>query len=202
MKHFFKIIILLILLLVVPIGFASENLTDDYTISISDNDEILSSDVYFDSSSSVDGNGSQSNPYNHLDSKRLTDNSIAHFASGEYTLDGTKSFYNLTIIGQSPLNTIIKSNLYQLRSQGTLNIFNITLDGVSICNYENFNAYGVVFENCSGAYKGSYSNVFGGALYSTDGNVLIDSSSFKGNTALYGGALCYRFKCKNNQFNF
>ncbi|WP_407424486.1 C1 family peptidase [Methanobrevibacter sp.] len=189
MKHFFKIIILLILLLVVPIGFASENLTDDYTISISDNDEILSSDVYFDSSSSVDGNGSQSNPYNHLDSRRLTDNSIAHFADGEYTLDGTKSFYNLTIIGQSPLNTIIKSDLYQLRSQDTLNIYNITLDGVSICNYKNFNAYGVVFENCSGAYKGSYSNVFGGAVYSTGGNVLIDSSSFKGNTALYGGAL-------------
>ena len=189
MKHFFKIIFLLILLIIIPIGFASENLTDDNIISLSSNDEILSYDVYFDSSSSVDGNGSESNPYNHLDSRRLTDNSIAHFASGEYTLDGTKSFYNLTIIGQNPLNTIIKSNVYQLRSQDTLNIYNITLDGVSICNYKNFNAYGVVFENSSGAYKGSYSNVFGGAVYSTGGNVLIDSSSFKGNTALYGGAL-------------
>ena len=104
-------------------------------------------------------------------------------------MDRTKSFNNLTIIGQNPLNTIIKSDSYQLRSQDTLNIYNITLDGVSICNYKNFNAYGVVFENSSGAYRGSYSNVFGGAVYSTGGNILIDSSSFKGNTALYGGAI-------------
>ncbi len=189
MKHFIKIIFLLILLIVIPIGFASENITDENTISISDGDEIISSNIYFDSSSSVDGNGSQSNPYNHLVSNRLTDNIIAHFACGEYKLDGTKSFNNLTIIGQNPLNTIIKSDSYQLRSQNTLNIYNITLDGVSICNYKNFNAYGVVFENSSGAYRGSYSNVFGGAVYSTGGNILIDSSSFKGNTALYGGAI-------------
>ena len=189
MKHFFKIIFLLILLLVIPISFASDNSTIEDTIAISDNDEIISSNIYFNSSSGVDGDGSQSNPYNHLDSSRLTDNSVAYFANGEYQWGSVKSFNNLTIIGQSPLNTIIKGDSSQLRSQDTLNIYNITLDGVVINNAKNFNAYGVIFENGDGAYKGSYSNVFGGAIYSSGGNVLIDTSIFKGNNATYGGAI-------------
>ena len=189
MKHFFKIIFLLILLLVIPISFAGENVTDGDAISISDNDDIISVDIYFNSSSGVDGNGSQSNPYNHLDSNRLADNSIAHFADGEYDLGGSKSFNNLTIIGQNPLNTIINGNSYQLRAQNTLNIYNITLNNIGVYNNNNFNAYGVIFENGNGAYKGSYSNVFGGAIYSTGGNVLIDSSTFKDNNATYGGAI-------------
>ena len=190
MKHFFKIIFLLILLLVIPISFASDNATVEDTIAISDNDEIISSNIYFNSSSSVDGDGSQSNPYNHLESSRLTDNTVAYFSNGEYRLDSGRAFNNLTIIGQSPLNTIIKGDSSQINSQGTLNIYNITLNGVVIYNgQQNFNAYGVIFENGDGAYKGSYSNVFGGAIYSTGGKLSIDSSTFKDNKATYGGAI-------------
>ena len=130
MKHFFKIIFLLILLLVIPISFASDNATVEDTIAISDNDEIISSNIYFNSSSSIDGDGSQSNPYNHLESSRLTDNTVAYFSNGEYRLDSGRAFNNLTIIGQSPLNTIIKGDSSQINSQGTLNIYNITLNGV------------------------------------------------------------------------
>lgn len=190
MKHFFKIIFLLILLLFIPLSFASDNSTYKDTIAINANDEIISvSNIYFDSSASVDGNGSQSNPYNHLDSTRLIDNSIAHFASGEYELDRTKDVNNLTIIGQNPSNTIIKSNSFHLVTYNSLSISNIALNDLTIYNTKNFNATNVIFENGLGAYKGSYSNIFGGAIYSTGGNIVIESSTFKNNNATYGGAI-------------
>lgn len=190
MKYFFKIIILLILLLFIPLSFASDNTAYEDTIAINENDDIISvSNIYFNSSAAADGDGSQSNPYNHLDSTRLVDNSVAYFASGEYELDRTKNVRNLTIIGQNPSDTIIKSNSYQLNSQNTLSISNIALNGLTIYNSKNFTATNVIFENCDGAYKGSYSNVFGGAIYSNGGNIFIESSTFKNNNATFGGAI-------------
>ena len=190
MNHFSNIVFLLILLFIIPTCFASDNVTIDDSLAVSDNNDIgASPNIYFNSSSVVDGDGSQSNPYNHLDSKRLVDNSVAYFANGEYELDGSKSYNNLTIIGQDPLNTIIKSNSYQLRGQNTLSISNICLDDLVVYNNENLNISNVIFKNGHGAYKGSYSNVFGGAVYSTGGNVLIDSSTFLNNSATYGGAI-------------
>ena len=192
MKYINKaLLFIIIFIIILPISFASENITlNDDNLSLNDNEGMSSSTyVYFDSSLSVDGNGSQNSPYNHLESNRLNDNSIAYFFNGEYSLDQTKSFNNLTIIGQNPLNTIIKSNYLQFTSSGTLSIVNITLDGVSIRNNNDFTATSVIFENNMGSYKGRYDNVFGGVIYSTSGNVLIDSSTFKNNNATYGGAV-------------
>ena len=192
MKHLKKVLLFLIFfMMLIPIGFASDNVTlNENQLALNDNDNLLaSSNIYFDSHASVDGNGTKSSPYNYLNYNRLADNSVAYFASGEYNLDRTKYFSNLTIIGQDSSNTIIKSNSLQLFSQNSLTISDITLNGLTIHNKKNFTAYNVIFENNNGAYKGSYDNVFGGAIYSMGGNVLIESSTFRDNHATYGGAI-------------
>ena len=192
MKHFKKFFIFFILFMVlVPISFASDNVTlNDDQLALNDNNDVLtSSNIYFDSHASIDGNGSKSSPYNYLTYNRLSDDSVAYFASGEYTLDGTKYFNNLSIIGQDSSNTIIKSYSLQIYSQDSLFISDITLNGLTIYNNKNFTASNVIFENNNGAYKGSHDNVFGGAIYSSKGNVLIESSTFRNNHATYGGAI-------------
>ncbi len=192
MKHINKIFLFLIIIIIVlPISFASDNATlISENLALNENNEVLSSsNIYFDSSLAVDGNGSQESPYNHLDSNRLVDNSVAHFSNGQYTLDRAKSFSNLTIMGENPLNTIINGNSLQLTSNNVLSLYNITLNDLTIRNNNNFTAAGVIFENNMGSYKGSHGNVFGGAIYSTSGNIFIDSSTFKSNNATYGGAI-------------
>lgn len=191
MKHLKKMILFLILLIIViPACAANENITlNDESHLLSENNEVLTSNIYFDASATVDGNGSEISPYNHLESSRLIDNSVAYFADGEYSLDKSKSFKNLTIIGQDSSNTVINGISLQLISQNVLSISNITLNDLTIKNNNNFTAFGVIFENNQGSYKGSYGNVFGGAVYSSAGNVLIDSSTFRNNNATYGGAI-------------
>ena len=192
MKHSSKIFLFLILFaLIIPVSFASDNITADNNLAISDDDTLSSaSDIYFDSLVEIDGNGTQTSPYKYLYSSRLTSNSVAHFADGEYDLDRTTSLNNLTVIGQSPLKTIIKSSSLKLTTQTTLNIINVTLNDVSINNNGgNFMASGVLFENSDGSFTGGYSNVFGGIVYSTGGTTSIYSSTFKSNTATYGGAI-------------
>ena len=178
--------------MVLPIAFAGDNSTSiNENLVLSENNNVLSSsDIYFDSSLVVDGNGSQESPYNYLNSNRLVDNSVAHFSNGEYTLDKSKSFSNLTIIGENPLNTIINGNSLQLSSNNILSLYNITLNDLTIRNNNNnFTATNVIFENNMGSFKGSYGNVLGGVIYSSSGNVLVDSSIFRSNNATYGGAI-------------
>jgi len=195
MKTISKIFLFLILfILIIPFSFASDNITmNDDTLAISSDNSLLStSNIYFDSSVEIDGNGSQASPYKYLSSSKLSDNSIAHFANGRYELDRTKSVNNLTIIGQNPLYTFIGGKSSQISIQGTLNIMNITLNDLSIYNSGNFNANNVIFENNDGSYTGSYQNVFGGVIYSTGGTAVISSSTFRENTATYGGAIYIR----------
>ena len=88
-KNKFILFLLFLLVIAIPVSFASENVTGDASddiiaiesvdnISTSDDDEILgASDVYFDASASSDGDGSQSKPYKTLSSTRLGTNN--HF---------------------------------------------------------------------------------------------------------------------------
>ena len=46
-----------------------------------------------------DGNGTYDSPYKFLSGDKLADDSVVHFANGEYNLDQSKNFKNLTIIG-------------------------------------------------------------------------------------------------------
>ena len=192
MKHFKKMILFSILLIIlIPICSANENITlnDESTILGEGNSEVSNSKIYFDSSAAIDGNGSKNSPYNHLESSRLSENSVAYFANGNYYLDSGKTLNNLTIIGQNSLNTIITGHSSQLSSGNTLSISSITLKDLTIRNNKNFTANGVIFENNQGSYKGGYGNVYGGAIYSNGGNVLIESSTFRNNNATYGGAI-------------
>ena len=192
MKHFKKMILFSILLIIlIPICSANENITlnDESSILGEGNSEVSTSKIYFDSSAAIDGNGSKDSPYNHLESSRLSENSVAYFANGNYYLDSGKTLNNLTIIGQNSLNTIITGHSSQLSSGNTLSISSITLKDLTIRNNKNFTANGVIFENNQGSYKGGYGNVYGGAIYSNGGNVLIESSTFRNNNATYGGAI-------------
>ncbi|WP_407380723.1 Ig-like domain repeat protein [Methanobrevibacter sp.] len=191
MKHLNIIFLFLVIfVLIIPTSFASDNSTIDDGLAVGDDSVLLSAnDIYFNSSSEIDGNGSQTNPYKYLYSTRLSENGIAHFATGEYQLDKSRSLNNLTIIGQSPLNTIIKGGSLQANSHGSLSIKNIKLDGLSIKINGNFTASNVIFENSQGSYTGGYGNIFGGIVYSSGGTTAILSSVFKNNSATYGGAI-------------
>ena len=191
MKHFKKILLFFILLIIlIPVCAANENFTlNDESHLLAEINEVSTSNIYFDASASIDGNGSKISPYNHLESSRLIDNSVAYFANGEYSLDRSKEFSNLSITGQDSVKTIIKGNSFSLISLNILAVSNITLNDLTISNKKDFTAIGVIFENNRGSYTGSYGNTFGGAIYSNGGNVLIDSSTFYNNTAMYGGAI-------------
>ena len=67
MKHLKKVFLFLnLFMMLIPIGFASDNVTlNDDQLALNDNVDLLSSsNIYFDSHASVDGNGTKSSPYN------------------------------------------------------------------------------------------------------------------------------------------
>lgn len=89
---------------------------DNDTIAVVENTTQLQSSYYFDSNIDGDtGDGSLYNPYSELDSNKIADNSIVYLVNGEYELKGSKTYANLTIIGENPQDTIIKysTNLSQ-----------------------------------------------------------------------------------------
>lgn len=186
MKHYTKVFLLtVLLLLIIPFSFASDNDT-----AIGDSNELTANNIYFDSSASSDGDGSQSSPYKYLEADRIRDNSVAYFADGEYSLDEEISRNNLTIIGNNPSKTVIKSDSLNIISHDSLKLSKITLNDLTITNYNNLTATNVIFQNSKGAYNSGYDNIFGGAIYTTgSGNALIQSSTFKDNTAGYAGAI-------------
>lgn len=182
------------MMLVIPATFALNNQTDL-------NSE---SDYYFDASQDADGNGSQDSPYKFLTNDKLVEDSVIHLSEGEYELNKGKTIYNLTIVGVSCQNTVVKfqNTNSVLTSMGTLNLHNLTLLDVSIINYGTLNATNVTFKNSIAYLKysqatdivNSASNSFGGAIYCPSyqdltANVYIENCTFINNTAEYGGAV-------------
>ena len=177
---------LFLFLLIVPVSFANDNSTD--LVSSGGDEDILSSNIiYFNSSVQYDGNGSQSSPYKYFSTDKVKVNSILYFADGEYSLNNALSLSNITIIGESPLKTIINGNGRQISSSNMLSISDITLDNLVVKNNYEFTANNVIFQNSKGT--GS-SNIMGGAINTgNSGNTLIISSVFRNNKATYGGAI-------------
>ena len=138
-----KIILFLILLvLIIPVSYASDN--DTSLLETSDNNNVLSSgEIYFNSSSSIDGNGSRESPYNYLSASRINNDATLYFARGEYSLDNSKTVSSLTIIGENQSNTIIHAKNLKLTASDSLKLFNITLNGLAIVNRGNLNTYNV-----------------------------------------------------------
>lgn len=208
-KKFILITSILLLFIILPSSFALNNenqtLIDDSSIlEVSEVDEdILSDDYYFDASIDIDGNGTESNPYKYLEGN-IVDYSTVYLKDGEYELDKSKSFYSLSIVGESAKNTIIKfkNNDSFLAVQGVVSLQNVTLLTVPIVNYGTLNAQNTIFKN-SIAYSStsegtnlvnSATNSFGGAIYSpyysySTAYVSLDNCTFINNTGEYGGAI-------------
>ncbi len=177
------------LLIVIPASFAVDNETvvsinadnQNNTLSGMSEDLLTGNDYYFDASVSNDyGDGSQYDPYKRLTPYRIYDDSVIHLASGEYNFDGSKTVYNLTIIGENPQTTIIKNANFTVT--GSLVLSNVTLISSNIVNNKNLTALNCIF-------KDSSSSMYGGVISSNNGNIIIDGCEFINNNAQCGGAV-------------
>ena len=169
--------ILICLLIVIPAGFAVDNET---VVADSDNDNLAGGDYYFDANfENGAGNGTINNPYKTLSSSRIVSNSVIHLASGVYDLNYQKSINNVTIIGDSPSNTIIKRATFSV--QTSLTLHNVTLCDSSLTNSGNITAVNCIFKDSSSTKYGASIN--------SQGHVYIDNCTFLNNSAVCGGAI-------------
>ena len=181
----------------------------------SEGDDELGDDVvkniYFDASVNKEGNGSDDNPYRLFRGEYIEDNSILHFAKGEYlfTLESYDMdavvFNNVKIIGEGSEDTVIdfyNTQLCTLSLKGDSSVSNIKLD--TFCfDGDDLTFYNVVVNasQASGTSYFYYSKFIGGVgVFSADGGGAIYSSndkttigvyhcSFINNTGELGGAI-------------
>lgn len=177
--------IFILLLIVIPAGFAMDNetdmgISDEDTLSSIDED-ILGEDYYFDSSIENDnGNGSIYNPYKELTTNRIKSNSIIHLANGHYKLNGGLTVNNVTIIGESATGTVVDNVVFTVSNSLTLR--NVTFIGSSIKSNAKLTAEDSIF-------KDSYSTRYGSVIYSEGGYITLKNSTFSDNFAVCGGAI-------------
>lgn len=192
---------LLLILVIIPSGFASDdidlNVTEPVALEFDYDSNILeagSADYYFNSSTEKDGTGTIDNPYKTLTANRIKSNSNIHLANGEYTLDKRKDISNVNFIGSDPEKTIIKYNGVGFNVQTSINLQNLTLYNLTINNNYRVTATNTIFAEGCGVVEDSYGNNFGGAIY-TPYNVYYTTSvdvkncTFINNHAEYGGAI-------------
>lgn len=173
-------VVLLSMLVLIPTAFAAENQT---TVEFADNgSDVMVSDCYFDAGAVNDsGNGTKDNPFKELKADRINENSIIHLENGEYCINSYIDKHNLTFIGNSCQNTIIKNAVFNVYS--SLTFINLTLKSSTVTNHDNFTAQNVIFKDSS------HDN--GGVIYSSSGNSIINiyNSTFENNHAKYGGVI-------------
>ena len=172
------------LLIAISPAFAMNN----DTIVAVENTSQLQSSYYFDSNIESDtGDGSLYNPYKELDSNKISDNSIVYLASGDYVLKGSKTYANLSIVGENPEKTVINyEDAVGFTSKGSITLKNLTLVSLRININQNANltAVNTIFKDNSAQNSVIYSNS------NLGGNVVVlDNCSFFDNSAKYGGAI-------------
>jgi len=185
------IIFSLMMLLVLPFSFAADNVSsDDFTISIIDDDVLRdTNNYYFNASAAADGNGSIDSPYKFLTDERITDNSVLHLSDGEYEFTHSSKYYtNITVYGESA-QTIIKGSGNKLEVNSYFKLENITFVNTQILNKGNLIALNTYFTNSTAYSADSYGNSYGGAIYSPNNNVYLDNCTFVNTYAEYGGAI-------------
>jgi len=197
-------LVLISALVIVPASFAADNQTD-IDVIVNDTDSV-SNDFYFDSSiENSTGNGSKYNPYKDLSGYEFQDNTILHFANGEYNLDRYSYVNNVTFIGENTQNTIIKSQGMMLSVGSTLTLCNITFVNLGVQNYGNLTVRNSVFTDPSSNFiyssgRNAYVNIenssfvgsssdSGSAIYIYNGLLEIVNSSFSKNHAGTGGVI-------------
>ena len=218
-KYLAVFIVLLIVLISIPISFASNNTdiaigTDinQNEVSVS-NDNLLGVDYYFDSSSNESGDGSQDNPYNELTIAKLKAGSTIHLANGEYTLNNGKSLSRITIIGQDAEKTVIRYTGTSSHGKFSIGVDNyLMLQNVTFIGF-NFEVEGGIIQANNTIFKNGIAsstessatdlvnsavNSFGGSIYayplsnyanSYSPSVILEKCTFINNTAEYGGAV-------------
>ena len=75
-------LLIILILFSIPISFANDNFTSLDSQSVDAGNQIMSNNIYFDSSSLNDGNGTQNSPYKFLSADKLVDGSVVYFADG------------------------------------------------------------------------------------------------------------------------
>lgn len=182
------IIFTFLIILVISPSFAYEDNATDSPISAN------YGDVYFNSSTLSDGDGSIDNPYNKITMDRINNYATLHLADGEYDVAGFKTISSLTIMGESSENTIIRHDGLLFTVLSDLSLNNLTLSGVTIKNQGIVNSTNVIFSDATGRSSDSYNNIFGGVFDNQGTNYItpklyLDNCIFKNNHAEYGGAI-------------
>lgn len=185
LKKSVMFILMLLILIIIPISYANDNVTsDDSPVDIENEEILIQNAVYFNSSVENDGIGTQENPYKYLSCDKIVNDSIIYMADGEYTIEKSISVNNLTIIGQSSSKTIINGNSFKLYSYGDLSITSLTLNNFAVENSKNLKVLDVNFKN-------NHINGSGGAINinSDSAYVLLNNATFRNNYATQGGAI-------------
>ena len=178
-------ILVLLILIIIPISYANDNVTsDDSQIDIANEEILIQNTIYFNSSVENDGIGTQENPYKYLSGDKIANNSIIYMADGEYAIDKSINVNNLTIIGQSSSKTIINGNAFKLYSNGDLSITSLTLNNFTIENSKNLKVLDVNFKNNKINGSGGSININSDSAY-----VLLNNATFRNNYATQGGAI-------------
>ena len=184
-KKKYLLILLFLLIIAIPVSFASDNSTDKVvgndvevandTLTISDDEEILGAgDVYFDASATSNGDGTQSKPYNTVTSSNL--GTTNHFEPGTYRISSSisslTSYDGMSFIGQNKDTTILQyigSDTF-IKTSNSITFNGITIKGGSIQTSGGtltatdtiFDSGKAVEETESDNYK--YGNSYGGAI--------------------------------------
>lgn len=178
---FIAFVSLLLFLLVIPVSCALDN----ETVAADDNN---STDYYFDIDADKDGDGQKETPFNNFTSKRVNDNSTIHLAKGEYVLNESREFSNISFYGENPKKTVLNGNGTTLTIRGIVNFKNLTLTNFKISNAGDLNGFNVIFNNLIPTTVKN--NDFGGAIYApSNKNIFLDNCTFFDNHAQYGGAI-------------
>ena len=183
-------ILIFLILLIIPVSFADDlqsGLSDE---NVTSENDVAVNDVYFDSNAVEDGNGSLNSPYKHLTDDKITDNSVLHFADGEYDFTQLNSHNNVSFMGSDVSKTIINSSGSLVYGQNVV-VRNITFNNAQFFAQGVFNASNTVFKNSNAREIGTYKNSYGGAIYAPKGSyeVYVDNCTFINNFAQYGGAI-------------
>ena len=185
LKKSVMFILMLLILIIIPISYANDNVTsDDSPVDIENEEILIQNAVYFNSSVENDGIGTQENPYKYLSCDKIVNDSIIYMADGEYTIEKSISVNNLTIIGQSSSKTIINGNSFKLYSDGDLSITSLTLNNFTVENSKNLKVLDVNFKNNNINGSGGAININSDSAY-----VLLNNVTFRNNYATQGGAI-------------
>ena len=214
------LMMIIVLIIAIPVTFANDDIEYNNTTLSDNNEETLTADshVYFDASSSADGDGTKNNPYKSLNG-HLDGYTHYHFAPGTYYVSSKPySTYSQTmnIIGDNPQNTILEyTGSGNYFSGITLNLTGVTLKNMNIVSagitatntifdsakadveletsaqYNYGNSYGgaiKISKTSTGSMWDDFWSQWGGTSYTSTSKAVFNNCVFKNNYASYGGA--------------